>query len=117
MTRIITFPDGTKKTQKWTWTYDPFPIVIAIHPCELPEDHPQYDPMPCPVQVPGNLGGMTAAQSKAAIEAIGLVYAEGEPYPVNQPELVGTVRAYDPGPGTWVPVGGIVTVRLGVLAP
>lgn len=117
VTRIITYPDGTKKTQKWTWIYDAFPIRIAIHPCELPEDHPQYDPIPCPVQVPGNLGGMTAGQAEAAIESIGLVYAEGEPYPVNQQELVGTVRAHDPGPGTWVAIGGIVTVRLGVLVP
>ena len=117
VTRIITYLDGTTKTQKWTWVYDPFPIVIAIHPCELPEDHPQYDPEPCPVQVPANLGGMTAAQAEAAIEALGLVYAEGEPFVVNEAELVGTVRAHTPGPETWIPIGEVVTVRIGVLAP
>ena len=116
VTRIITYPDGTKETRKWTWTYDPHPIRIAIHPCELPVDHPQYDPTPCPVQVPDNLGGMTAAQAHAALQAIGLGYAEGEPFPVNQPELVGTVRAHDPGPGIWVPAASTVTVRIGVLA-
>ena len=116
VTRIITYPDGTKETRKWTWSYDPYPIRIAIHPCELPVDHPQYDPTPCPVQVPDNLGGMTAAQAHAALQAIGLGYAEGEPFPVNQPELVGTVRAHDPGPGIWVPAASTVTVRIGVLA-
>jgi beta-lactam-binding protein with PASTA domain len=79
-------------------------------------DHPQYDPTPCPVQVPDNLGGMTGAQAHAALQAIGLGYAEGEPFPVNQPELVGTVRAHDPGPGIWVPAASTVTVRIGVLA-
>ena len=69
-----------------------------------------------PVQVPANLGGMTKQQAKAALESLGLVYAEGEPFVVNQPELVGTVRAHDPAPNTWLPVGSTVTVRLGVLA-
>lgn len=114
VTRIITYPDGTKKSRTWTWTYDPFPIRIAVHPCELPEDHPQFDPAPCPVQVPA-LGGLTVAQAKAALQAIGLVYAEGEPFTVTQPELVGTVRAYQPNaPNTWLPVGSTVTVQIGV---
>ena len=116
VTRIITYPDGTTKTQKWTWTYDPFPIRIAIHPCELPEDHPQYDPTPCPVQVP-LIGGAHKADAKAAVEAAGLVYLEGEPFPVSQPELVDTVRAVDPDQGSWQPVGSTVTVRIGVLSP
>ncbi len=115
VTRIITYPDGTKTTEKWTWTYDPHPIRVAVHPCELPEDHEQYDPaIPCPVQVPGNLGGMTAAQANAALQAVGLAYAEGEPFVVTDPALVGTVRAHDPAPGTWLEPGAPVTVRLGV---
>jgi vancomycin resistance protein YoaR len=115
VTRIITYPDGTKKTEKWTWTYDPFPIRIAIHPCELPEDHPLYEPTPCPVQVP-EVGGMTATAARSAIQSLGLVYAEGEPFIVT-PGLEGTVRFVDPSPGTWLAIGETVTVRIGELAP
>ena len=89
------------------------PKVIAVHPCSLPEDYPERQET-CPVQVPGNLGGMTKAQAQAALQSIGLVYAEGEPFVVTDPNMVNTVRAHDPAPGTWLDVGSAVTVRLGV---
>lgn len=114
VTRTITYPDGTEKTRKWTWTYDPHPIRVSVHPCELPEDHPDKIDH-CPVQLP-SFGNMTPAAAKTAIQGLGLVYAEGDPYEVNQPELVGTVRAQDPAPGTWAEWGSTVTVRIGVLA-
>lgn len=113
VTRVITFPDGTQTSQKWTWKYDANPKVIAVHPCSLPEDYPERQET-CPVQVPANLGGMTAAQAQGALQSIGLAYAEGEPFVVTDPALVGTVRAHDPAPGTWLDVGMPVTVRLGV---
>jgi vancomycin resistance protein YoaR len=113
VTRIITYPDGTKTTEKWSWAYDPNPKVIAVHPCSLPEAYPEREET-CPVQVPANLGGMTAAQASSALQAVGLTYAEGQPFEVTDPALVGTVRAHDPAPGTWLALGSPVTVRLGV---
>ena len=44
VTRIITYPDGTKKTQKWTWIYDAFPIRIAIHPVRVARRPPAVRP-------------------------------------------------------------------------
>lgn len=114
VTRTITYPDGTVKTRKWTWTYDPHPIRILVHPCELPEDHVQYEPTPCPVKVP-SLGNLTASEAKTVLQGLGLVYAEGPPFEVNDPLMVGTVRAHTPGPETWLEVGETVTVRIGVL--
>lgn len=115
VTRTITYPDGTKKVQTWTWTYDPHPIRIAVHPCELPEDDPKREAH-CPVQLP-SFGDMTAAAAKTAIQALGLVYAEGQPFEVSEGcGCIGTVRAQSPVPGTWVDYGSTVTVRLGVLA-
>jgi len=114
VTRTITHPDGTEKVEKWTWTYDPNPMVIAVHPCSLPEDYPQREPV-CPVQVP-SLAGMTPGQASTALEALGLGYAEGSPFPVTDVSLVGKVLAQSPEPDTWLALGLPVTVRIGVLA-
>ena len=114
VTRTITYPDGQTRTQTWWWTYDPFPTTYAVHPCELPPDHRDYDPdLECPVQVP-YVGGMTFDQAKAAIEAAGLKIATGADFEIGDPALVGTVRAQNPAPDTWVEPDTTVTVRLGV---
>ena len=116
VTRTITYPDGHTKVQTWTWRYDPFPVTYAVHPCELPEDHRDYDPdIKCPVQVP-YVGGMNYQQAKTALEAVGLQIAEGHGFVVSDPADVDTVRAQDPGPGEWVDPNTIVTVQMGVLA-
>jgi vancomycin resistance protein YoaR len=117
VTRIITYPDGTQKSQVWKWAYDPHPIIVEVHPCELPEDAEEYDPNAvCPVQVP-LLGNMTQAQATAALNAVGLHITIGEPFPVAEGPLEGTVRAQDVSPSTWVEVGTTVTVRMGVYTP
>ncbi|OFW67380.1 MAG: hypothetical protein A2Z12_06685 [Actinobacteria bacterium RBG_16_68_21] len=117
VTRTITYPDGHTETQTWDWRYDPFPTTYGVHPCELPEDHRDYDPnIECPVQVP-YLGGMTYDQAKAAVEAAGLRIAQGEGFEIGDPALVGTVRAQNPTPDSWVDPNTTVTVRLGVTAP
>ena len=116
VTRTITYPDGTTTEQTWTWRYDPFPITYEVHPCELPEDHRDYDPeIQCPVQVP-YLGGMTFNEAKAALEAIGLKIEQGSDFTVTDPSDENTVRAQNPSPDSWVEPGSTVRVRMGVLA-
>lgn len=114
-TRTITYPDGTQEVQVWTWTYQPHPIVYGVHPCELPEDHIEYEPIECPVQVPV-LGDLTQVAATIALNNVGLIIAVGQPFIVAELGLVGTVRAQDIGPGTWVEPGTTVTVQLGQLA-
>lgn len=115
-TRTITYPDGTQEVEVWTWTYEPHSIVYEVHPCELPEDHIEYDPeIECPVQVPP-VGGMSEAAATQALNNVGLFIAIGDPFVVADPLLEGTVRAQTPGPGTWLDPESTVTVSLGVLA-
>ena len=112
-TRIITYPDGTKKTQKWTWTYSPYPIRQSVHPCRLYPGHPKYEPV-CPVQVP-NVLNLTGAAAQSAISGAGLVYAEGDPF-VDPGGTPGTVWSQSLTPGAWWAPGTTVTVHLRVPA-
>jgi len=116
-TRTITFDDGTKQVDVWRWTYAPHSIIFEVHPCELPEDHIQYDAsIECPVQVP-SVGTLAEPEARAALNDVGLVIAIGEqPFIVAVPAQVGTVRSQSIPPGTWVDRGTTVTVRLGQLA-
>ena len=114
-TRTITYPDGTEEVQVWTWRYVPHSIVYEVHPCELPDDHIQYDAaVECPVQVP-LVGDLNQAAATTALNNLGLVMSIGAPFPVVDPLQVGTVRSQSPGPGTWVDPGTTVTIRLGQL--
>ncbi|MEE8496995.1 MAG: VanW family protein [Acidimicrobiia bacterium] len=116
-TRTITFADGTQHVDVWTWTYVPHSIIFEVHPCELPEDHIQYDAsIECPVQVP-SLGTLFQPAATTALNNVGLVIAIGEPFIVSDSAQVGTVRAQSTPPGTWVDRGTTVTVRLGLLPP
>jgi len=113
VTRIVTYPDGTQESRVWKWNYDAHPIIYEVHPCELPEDHEDYDAaVLCPMQVP-LLGEMTLGQATTALNNLGLVIAVGDPFPVGDQLLEGTVRAQDIIPGTWLEQGSTVTVRLG----
>jgi len=102
VTRTITYPDGREPlVQRWTWSYDAHPIRIAVHPCQLPEDHIQYDPnVLCPVQVP-NLAGMTRQQAISALTSIGLVYRETTETTANE-DLHNTVKSQSVAPETWL---------------
>ena len=114
-TRTITFADGTQEVDVWSWTYVPHSIIYEVHPCELPEDHIQYDAsIECPVQVP-LVGNLSQPDATTALNNVGLVIAIGEPFPVAAPPE-NTVRAQSIPPGTWVDRGTTVTVRLGELA-
>ncbi len=115
-TRTITFSDGTQQVDVWTWRYEPHAIIYEVHPCELPEDHIEYDSsIECPVQVP-LLGELSQSAATTALNNVGLLIAIGEPFLVGDPAHVGTVRAQVAGPGVWVDPGTTVTVRLGQLA-
>ena len=118
ITRVVKNPDGTvKSTRTWWQKYEPWPIVVAVHPCRLDEDHLQYDSsILCPVQVPANLAGMTFGQATTALNAIGLKIVMGESMPVGSAEQHEKVVFVDPGPGTWLDPGAEVTVRLGSFA-
>ena len=37
LTRVITYPDGTEKTEEWDWTYRPQPRRVRVHPCDVPD--------------------------------------------------------------------------------
>lgn len=36
LTRVITYADGSEKTEEWDWTYRPQPRRVKVHPCEVP---------------------------------------------------------------------------------
>jgi vancomycin resistance protein YoaR len=115
VTRTIYEPDGRVRAQRtWTWTYQPWPVVIAVHPCRLPTTHPEYDPsVRCPVQVPDDLIGKSIAQAIQSLNAIGLLVRQGEEVVVADPEQHGRVQAHTPAAGAWLEPRSEVTVRLG----
>ncbi|MCU0280437.1 MAG: VanW family protein [Acidimicrobiia bacterium] len=114
--RIITFPDGTETTEQWMWRYHPWPRRISVNPCELPEDHPEYDPNAvCPAVVPG-LIGLSYDAAANALAALGLDIVRGDDYEVTDPAQAGLVMAQSPASGTLLEADGDVTVRIGVLA-
>jgi vancomycin resistance protein YoaR len=112
VTRTITYPDGRDPlVQRWTWAYDPHSIIVAVHPCELPEDHIQYDPeVECPVQVP-TLADMTRNQAMNALTSIGLVYVEATS-PTDDENLHDKVKAQSVPPDTWLDPGSEVVVTI-----
>jgi len=112
--RTITYPDGTEETKSWLWAYRPYPIIIYVNPCNLPEDDEDYEPV-CPMQVPVVVG-LTAAQAQSTLNAAGFITAEGSPVTVTDPFWDGVVYQQDPEGDEWLAPGGTVTVHLGVLA-
>ncbi len=112
--RIIHYPDGTETTESWIWRYHPWPKRISVHPCELPEDHEDYQEV-CPSEVP-DLAGVRLARATELLAARDLLIAQGEPWLVTDPEDVGRVFAQSPAAGTWLDPRDVVTVRIGVLA-
>jgi vancomycin resistance protein YoaR len=114
--RTVTWPDGREEKRRWTWTYDPHPVRIVVHPCEVPPTQYNYDPtIECPVQVPAVLN-QTKAAAQTAIVGAGFVYAEGTPFITGDAGLVGKVYSQTPSPGTWLDPGSVVTVRIYQLA-
>ena len=114
--RIITFPDGSETTESWIWRYHAFPQRISVHPCDLPDDHDDYDAdAVCPAVVPDVLG-RNLDYASGVIGNRGFRIQQGDPWPVTDPDSVGRVWAQDPAPGTLLEPGSVVTVRVGVLS-
>lgn len=114
--RTIHYPDGTETSESWIWRYHPWPRRISVHPCELPEDHEDYDPdVVCPSEVP-DLTGLRLPRATEILAGRDLVIAEGQPIEVSSADDVGRIWAQDPSAGTWLDPGEVVTVRIGVLA-
>jgi vancomycin resistance protein YoaR len=49
VSRIVTFPDGTKKEERRRVTYKARPRRIELHPCRIPEGEKGYTGERCPV--------------------------------------------------------------------
>jgi vancomycin resistance protein YoaR len=49
VSRLITFPDGTRREEKRKVTYNPRPREVEVHPCRIPKDEPGYTGEECPV--------------------------------------------------------------------
>jgi vancomycin resistance protein YoaR len=112
--RTITYPDGEQTVESWFWTYRPFNKVIAVHPCELPDDHEDHDPtVTCPLEVPPLLN-LTLAEAEAAVAAAGLTLQLGESVPTTDPEQVGRIFSQSPDPGRFQPRTEPVLVRVWV---
>ncbi len=50
VTRVITYPDGTKTEESWTVRYRAQPREIEVHPCLIPEGASGYTGEECPVE-------------------------------------------------------------------
>lgn len=71
----------------------------------------QHNKGPDMATVPADLISMTPDAAKAAVEQVGLVYAEGDPV-ADDTVAEGLVAQSDPQPGAQAAVGSTVTVRL-----
>jgi vancomycin resistance protein YoaR len=49
VSRVLTFPDGTKKEEKRRVTYKSRPRRVEVHPCRIPEGEKGYTGEPCPI--------------------------------------------------------------------
>ncbi len=115
VTRTIRYPDGREpKVETWTERYVGAARIVVRHPCEVPAGTPGASGQPCPTGIPP-LGGLTAAEAQARVEAAGYVFALGEPVAVAPDSgLDGLVAQHTSG---FAPAGSTVTVRLGFVEP
>ncbi len=107
VTRTIRYPDGREPTvERWPVRYLGAARIVAKNPCDLPGGGD------CGEQIPP-LGGLSAAEAQARVQAAGFVYALGAPVEVTvESGLAGLVAQHTSG---IAPLGSTVTVRLGVL--
>lgn len=112
--RVITFPDGTETVETWWWTYHPFPRIVEVHPCMLPEDHEDYDGMECPTVVP-DVVGRKWSNALSDIANADLIAVEGEPITDCSLENDGRVLFQDVEAGSFVDAGSSITLRRCIL--
>ena len=48
ITRTITYPDTTQDTQEWVARYRSRPLILEVHPCEIPDGESGFTGEPCP---------------------------------------------------------------------
>lgn len=48
VTRTMTFPDGSTNTEEWVERYRSRPLILQVHPCDIPEGEKGYTGDPCP---------------------------------------------------------------------
>jgi len=108
-TRVITHPDGTVEREPFWWRYEALNEEITVHPCMV-----TGEPRNCPIQVP-RLGGQSYADAAATLTGLGFVVIRSDTA-VTNPASNDIVISVSPGPGTWVKVGGSVTLTVGVYA-
>ncbi len=108
ITRIMKLPDGSQQAQTWTHRYLPGPVRIRVHPCQVPGSD-----IVCPIAVPSVIGlGFDAAAANLA-EA-GFKIEDGGTVDVTDPAQAGLVQSQNPGAGSFVNPGSVVTVLTGV---
>jgi len=123
VTRTITHPDGTKESQTWTWRYFAKPMIYLVHPCMLPEDHPDHDPQysdGCVSTIPGGLIGMNVDDAAARLRNAGFQVQIGRPISIDDEDLDGVVawvsippHASQVAAGTELPPNTVVRIRAG----
>jgi vancomycin resistance protein YoaR len=120
VTRTITYPDGTKESQTWSWRYHPHPMIFLVHPCMLPDDHPDYDPQysdGCVSTVP-QLIGFSQNEAVSRLKAAGLTAQFGNECNPNNPDREGVIAWMGIGnspvePGTKVDPGTLIRIKVG----
>ncbi|MDH3194061.1 MAG: VanW family protein, partial [Acidimicrobiia bacterium] len=48
VTRVLTYPDGTTTSQEWVARYRSRPVIVEVHPCDIPKGNEGYTGSPCP---------------------------------------------------------------------
>jgi vancomycin resistance protein YoaR len=108
--RYITYPDGTETEESWVWRYRPFPTVIAVHPCALPENHPDFEPS-CPAVVP-NVVGKGSGNAMQALANSGFNAAVVDTFSCDPATQRNLVISQDPAADSLVDPGTMVTITV-----
>lgn len=108
VTRIMTMGDGSVEEQTWTHRYLPGPIRIRVHPCEVPGSQTV-----CPIPVPSVIG-LTFDAAAANLAEAGFVIEDGGTVDVTDPAQAGLIQSQNPGSGSLVTPGSVVTVLTGI---
>lgn len=115
VTRVMTWPDGTKVEQPYTWTYRAEPRILEVHPCNVPPEDGAEPPV-CPIKVPSVIGG-SFDSAKAALEGAGFAVANGPTIQIDNEASDGLIVTQSPSAGEWVAPGTTITINVGVYVP
>jgi vancomycin resistance protein YoaR len=111
--RTITYPDGSETSESWIWRYHPWPRRVSVNPCELPEDHEDYDPNAvCPSVVP-DLYGLGPIQAGNRLAPLNLILVDAGTEATSNPDLDGKIVRQSPSVGTLLDADAQVQVWYG----